>query len=126
MESAELIGASDECGCVSQELDVKRICSCMAMQVIFFPSQPGHSDPGVTRRILDFMLFMNSKVLFRQVLNQALPGLRCNCTELLSASPCHHEHSQRRCCDTIALLLRSRKQIFMHHMLTWSASAGAA
>ncbi|EIE27038.1 hypothetical protein COCSUDRAFT_11236, partial [Coccomyxa subellipsoidea C-169] len=36
-------------------------------EVIFFPSRPGYTDPGVTRRIMDFMLFMNSKVLFRQV-----------------------------------------------------------
>ncbi len=36
------------------------------MQVIFFPSRPGYVDPAVTRRVLDYMLFMNSKVLFKQ------------------------------------------------------------
>jgi len=36
-------------------------------QVIFFPSRPGYVDPAVTRRVLDYMLFMNSKVLFKQV-----------------------------------------------------------
>ena len=36
-------------------------------QVIFFPSRPGHRDPAVTRRIMDYMLFMNSKVLFKVV-----------------------------------------------------------
>ena len=35
-------------------------------QVIFFPSRPGYVDPAVTRRVLDYMLFMNSKVLFKQ------------------------------------------------------------
>ena len=36
-------------------------------QVIFFPSRPGYKDPAVTRRIMDYMLFMNSKVLFKVV-----------------------------------------------------------
>ena len=36
-------------------------------QVIFFPSRPGYRDPAVTRRIMDYMLFMNSKVLFKVV-----------------------------------------------------------
>ncbi|KAK9916012.1 hypothetical protein WJX75_007235 [Coccomyxa subellipsoidea] len=40
-------------------------------EVIFFPSHPGYTDPGVTRRIMDFMLFMNSKILFRQVRHDA-------------------------------------------------------
>lgn len=39
------------------------------------PSQPIQrllhvQDPGVTRRVLDYMLFMNSKVLFKQVSSQ--------------------------------------------------------
>ena len=37
------------------------------LQVIFFPSRPGYFDPAVTRRIMDYTLFMNSKVLFKQV-----------------------------------------------------------
>ncbi|KAK9817003.1 hypothetical protein WJX72_008113 [[Myrmecia] bisecta] len=36
-------------------------------EVIFFPSRPGYNDVAVTRRIMDFMLFMNSKVLFTKV-----------------------------------------------------------
>ena len=41
--------------------------SAPLLQVIFFPSRPGYTDPAVTRRIMDYMLFMNSKVLFKQV-----------------------------------------------------------
>ena len=33
-------------------------------------------DPAVTRRVLDYMLFMNSKVLFKQA-RPAAPLLRC-------------------------------------------------
>lgn len=33
-------------------------------ECIFFPNHPGYKDPEVTRRVLDYMLFMNSKVLF--------------------------------------------------------------
>lgn len=34
------------------------------MQVIFFPSHGQHKDPSVTRRVMDYMDFMNSKTLF--------------------------------------------------------------
>ena len=37
------------------------------MQVIFFPSHNEYGDPAVTRRIMDYMAFMNSKVLFKNV-----------------------------------------------------------
>lgn len=37
------------------------------LQAIFFPSRPDHKDPSVTRRVMDYLLFMNSKVLFRRV-----------------------------------------------------------
>ncbi|CAL5218343.1 g3 [Coccomyxa viridis] len=40
-------------------------------EVIFFPSRPGYFDPAVTRRIMDYTLFMNSKVLFKQVRHNA-------------------------------------------------------
>ena len=30
-------------------------------QVIYFPSRPGYTDPHVKRRVLDYLLFMNSK-----------------------------------------------------------------
>ena len=40
---------------------------CCQLQVIFFPNRPGYVDPGVTRRIMDYLLFMNSKVLFTRV-----------------------------------------------------------
>ena len=33
-------------------------------QVIFFPSHGQHKDPAITRRVMDFMDFMNSKTLF--------------------------------------------------------------
>jgi hypothetical protein len=36
-------------------------------ECIFFPSRPGYKDPSVTRRVLDYMLFMNSKVLFKHL-----------------------------------------------------------
>jgi len=31
-------------------------------QLIYFPSRPGYTDPLVRRRVLDYLLFMNSKV----------------------------------------------------------------
>ena len=37
------------------------------VQEIFFPSSPSHTDPAVTRRVMDYLLFMNSKVLFKVV-----------------------------------------------------------
>ena len=43
------------------------------LQVIFFPSRPGYNDPAVTRRIMDYTLFMNSKVLFKQVSCLSMP-----------------------------------------------------
>lgn len=36
-------------------------------ECIFFPNHPGYTDPAVTRRVLDYMLFMNSKVLFKHL-----------------------------------------------------------
>ncbi|GAB4813747.1 hypothetical protein N2152v2_000793 [Parachlorella kessleri] len=36
-------------------------------ECIFFPNRPGYKDPGVTRRVLDYLLFMNSKTLFKRV-----------------------------------------------------------
>lgn len=36
-------------------------------ECIFFPSSPSNKDPAVTRRVLDYMLFMNSKVLFKHL-----------------------------------------------------------
>ncbi|KAL4437001.1 hypothetical protein ABPG75_004140 [Micractinium tetrahymenae] len=36
-------------------------------ECIFFPSSPSNKDPSVTRRVLDYMLFMNSKVLFKHL-----------------------------------------------------------
>lgn len=36
-------------------------------QVIFFPSHNEYQDPSVTRRVMDYMMFMNSKVLFKRV-----------------------------------------------------------
>lgn len=36
-------------------------------ECIFFPSRPGYVSPGVTRRIMDYMVFVNSKVLFTRV-----------------------------------------------------------
>lgn len=36
-------------------------------EVIYFPSRPGYTDPLVKRRVLDYLLFMNSKVLFKTV-----------------------------------------------------------
>ena len=38
-------------------------CMCV-LQVIFFPSHGHHKDPSVTRRVMDYMDFMNSKTLF--------------------------------------------------------------
>ncbi len=35
-------------------------------QVIYFPSRPGYTDPHVKRRVLDYLLFMNSKVKYVQ------------------------------------------------------------
>ena len=37
--------------------------SCVFRQVIYFPSRPGYTDPHVKRRVLDYLLFMNSKVI---------------------------------------------------------------
>lgn len=37
------------------------------VQEIFFPSSPNRTDPAVTRRVMDYLLFMNSKVLFKVV-----------------------------------------------------------
>lgn len=34
-------------------------------EVIFMPSRPGYEDPSVTRRVLDYTLFANSKTLFK-------------------------------------------------------------
>ena len=34
----------------------------MYNEVIFFPSRPGYTDVHVKRRVLDYLLFMNSKV----------------------------------------------------------------
>lgn len=31
-------------------------------EVIFFPSRPNYTDVNVKRRVLDYLLFMNSKV----------------------------------------------------------------
>ena len=39
----------------------------MWLQVIFLPSHGEHKDPAVTRRVMDFMQFMNSKTLFTVV-----------------------------------------------------------
>lgn len=36
-------------------------------EVIFFPSRPNYTDVNVKRRVLDYLKFMNSKVLFKQV-----------------------------------------------------------
>ncbi|PSC74665.1 glycosyltransferase CAZy family GT77 [Micractinium conductrix] len=36
-------------------------------ECIFFPNRPGYKDPAVTRRVLDYMKFMNSKVLFKHL-----------------------------------------------------------
>eukprot|EP00899_Mesostigma_viride_P013557 jgi/Mesvir1/22201/Mv18797-RA.1 len=36
-------------------------------EVIFFPSRPGYTSPPVRRRVMDYMLFMNSKTLFKYV-----------------------------------------------------------
>jgi hypothetical protein len=36
-------------------------------QCIFFPNSPTNVDPGVTRRVMDRYVFMNSKTLFRYV-----------------------------------------------------------
>ncbi|KAL4430612.1 hypothetical protein ABPG77_005852 [Micractinium sp. CCAP 211/92] len=36
-------------------------------ECIFFPNSPHNKDPAVTRRVLDYMLFMNSKVLFKHL-----------------------------------------------------------
>ena len=32
------------------------------LQEIYLPSRPGYTDPHVIRRVLDYLLFMNSKV----------------------------------------------------------------
>ena len=39
------------------------------LQVIFFPSHGEHKDPTITRRVMDYMQFMNSKTLFTVVRN---------------------------------------------------------
>ena len=39
----------------------------MLLQVIFFPSHGEHKDPAITRRVMDYMQFMNSKTLFMVV-----------------------------------------------------------
>ncbi|KAL4858268.1 Arabinosyltransferase RRA2 [Chlorella vulgaris] len=36
-------------------------------ECIFFPNRPGYKDPSVTRRVLDYLKFMNSKVLFKHL-----------------------------------------------------------
>jgi len=61
-------------------------CENLAKKVIFFPSRPGYVDPAVTRRVLDYMLFMNSKVLFKQV-RAGLPLRPVPCYPLRPA-PC--------------------------------------
>ncbi len=42
-------------------------------EVIYFPSRPGYTDPLVKRRVLDYLLFMNSKVGVHRV----FPGCAC-------------------------------------------------
>ena len=37
------------------------------VQVMFFPSHHDYLEPAVTRRVMDYLKFMNSKVLFKQV-----------------------------------------------------------
>lgn len=44
-----------------------KACVVARTEVLFFPSRPGYTDPGVSRRVLDHLLFMNSKVLFTLV-----------------------------------------------------------
>lgn len=43
----------------------------LLLQVIFFPSHGSHTDPAVTRRVMDYMQFMNSKTLFTVVRKDA-------------------------------------------------------
>lgn len=40
-------------------------------ECIYFPSSPANKDPSVTRRVLDYMKFMNSKVLFKHLRHDA-------------------------------------------------------
>lgn len=40
-------------------------------ECIFFPSRPGYKDPSVTRRVLDYTKFMNSKFLFKHLRHDA-------------------------------------------------------
>lgn len=40
-------------------------------EVIFFPSRPNYTDVNVKRRVLDYLQFMNSKVLFKKVRHDA-------------------------------------------------------
>lgn len=53
-------------------------CKDYDVQVIFFPSHGDYRDPSITRRVMDYMSFMNSKTLFTivrkdQALHRHLP-----------------------------------------------------
>ena len=41
-------------------------------ECIFFPNSPTNSDPGVTRRVMDRFVYMNSKTLFRYVRHDSM------------------------------------------------------
>ena len=66
-------------------------------------------DPAVTRRVLDYMLFMNSKVLFKQARPAAPPLallLRCWCpTALLLRCRCPTARLLRCRCPTASKVL---------------------
>lgn len=46
----------------------------LALQVMFFPSHNEYVAPAVTRRVMDYYRFMNSKVLFKSVSLQSTLG----------------------------------------------------
>lgn len=50
--------------CLSEK--ISHMLCCM-LQVMFFPSHHDYQEPAVTRRVMDYFKFMNSKVLFKQV-----------------------------------------------------------
>ena len=62
-------------------------------QVIYFPSRPGYTDPHVKRRVLDYLLFMNSKVTLTDLGCQAFFAvakcLSLSCAWQLTSSNLH-------------------------------------
>ena len=77
------------------------------VQEIFFPSSPSHTDPAVTRRVMDYLLFMNSKVLFK-VVRSSIGRLRRAATLPTAPLVCSDE--------TLGLLLDAQTHS-IHHSL---------